>query len=134
MKKILWFLCFLNIVGFANDRNEDVKEKLIKLANYTCFQEYFIIEQTPGLPWEITHLELSRPYMIIRQTDQGILFAQPLPECPDHKEECGYWIRSSTWKNIFIFPKINVISCPKYLTKRIVDDLVKKYHSKEYKI
>ncbi len=129
MKTILLILLVLPSIAIADSdwmkeqkvAQASANKEISKLQNYQCFAEQY--QLTARLPWEKTGLETGPAHMLIRQSKDGILFAQPVPDCAI-KSQCGYWIRSETWEQGFFRAKIVKVECPKKLNRKAVEDLI----------
>jgi hypothetical protein len=136
MKYLLLLILVLPNLASAKslsyEERKDAANKVIKsFPEYTCFQENWTYK--PQLPWEIGGTRHTKPHMLIRKSDKGLIFAQPVPDC-EKGNSCGYWIRSFTWNEGFFFNSVERIECPAKLNKKFIQNLLETEYKDEFKL
>lgn len=128
-------LCFADSAQDWRDGYQKELDKaalfISKMPEYSCFT--MVYEVKPQLPWEIGGLRNEKAHMLIRKSETGFLFAQPVPDC-EKRESCGYWIRSTTFKDNVWTHNLHRVSCPKKLNEKMVLELIRTEYSKQYRL
>jgi hypothetical protein len=131
-----YFIAFLLVPSFCfasslDDAKDTANTFLKNLPEYSCFREVWTVKAE--LPWEIGGIRYDHAHMLIRKSEKGILFAQPVPDC-QKRESCGYWIRSFTYESSFIHGKLEKTECPKKLNKKAMINLIKTEYKESIKL
>lgn len=127
MKYLILILVMLP--GMAHAKHIAKGVPLADIPEFACFDETWARVKT--LPWEKAGIEHSKAHMMIRKSKDGILFAQPVPDC-QKRSTCGYWIRSLKYDDVFFSGDIQLTKCPKNLNKALILDLLKTEYKDDF--